>query len=111
MAQARDTLLHDCNVSLELWEVQAEEIKQLQARLTQEAVESSTEIPGFVAPSAQEVEELAWGLRQVDESESRWLGPGAPAAPGWSVLGHVVCGEGVGRAGNDPGVAQGQGAC
>ncbi|KAG6875261.1 hypothetical protein C0992_004532 [Termitomyces sp. T32_za158] len=38
----------------------------------EEAAGSSTGAPGFVAPSAQEVEELAWGLRQATESESCW---------------------------------------
>ncbi|KAG6894929.1 hypothetical protein C0992_003931 [Termitomyces sp. T32_za158] len=76
VTQARDTLLHDRDAFLELWEMQAEEIKQLWARLTREAVGSSTGVPGFVAPSAQEVEELAWGLHQATESEFRrreWL--------------------------------------
>ncbi|KAG6883094.1 hypothetical protein C0992_009719 [Termitomyces sp. T32_za158] len=75
-AQARDTLLRDCDASLELLEAQAEEVEQLQARLMQEAAGSSTGAPGFVAPSAQEVEAMARGLRQANESESRrrdWL--------------------------------------
>ncbi|KAG6894824.1 hypothetical protein C0992_004465 [Termitomyces sp. T32_za158] len=69
---ACDTLLHDCNVSLKLWEAQVEEIEQLQAQLTREAAGSLTGVPGFVAPSAQEVEELAQGLRQANKSESHW---------------------------------------
>ncbi|KAG6875914.1 hypothetical protein C0992_001714 [Termitomyces sp. T32_za158] len=72
VAWARDTLLCDCNASLKLWKVQAEEIKQLWARLMREAAESSTGILGFMVPSVQKVEELVWGLCQVDESESRW---------------------------------------
>ncbi|KAG6893601.1 hypothetical protein C0992_009346, partial [Termitomyces sp. T32_za158] len=76
VAQARDVLLRDRDVSLELLEAQAEEVKQLRARLTQGAAGSSTGTPGFVAPSAQEVEAMARGLHQADESESRrhdWL--------------------------------------
>ncbi|KAG6892493.1 hypothetical protein C0992_000316, partial [Termitomyces sp. T32_za158] len=76
VAQARDTLLRDRDASLELLEAQAEEVEQLRARLTREAVGSSTGAPGFVAPSAQEVEAMAWGLHQANESESRrrdWL--------------------------------------
>ncbi|KAG6882442.1 hypothetical protein C0992_011652, partial [Termitomyces sp. T32_za158] len=75
-AQARDVLLRDRDASLKLLEAQAEEVEQLQARLTREAAGSSTGTPEFVAPSAQEVEAMAWGLRQADESESRrhdWL--------------------------------------
>ncbi|KAG6882284.1 hypothetical protein C0992_012229, partial [Termitomyces sp. T32_za158] len=75
-AQARDTLLRDRNASLELLEAQAEEVEQLRARLTREAAGSLTGAPGFVAPSAQEVEAMARGLRQANESESRrrnWL--------------------------------------
>ncbi|KAG6893160.1 hypothetical protein C0992_011120 [Termitomyces sp. T32_za158] len=37
---------------------------------------SLTGAPGFMVPSAQEVEAMAWGLRQANESESRrrnWL--------------------------------------
>ncbi|KAG6870993.1 hypothetical protein C0992_011975 [Termitomyces sp. T32_za158] len=70
VAQARDTLLRDCDASLELLEAQAEEVKQLRARLTREAVGSSTGAPGFMALSAQEVEVMARGLRQANESES-----------------------------------------
>ncbi|KAG6883313.1 hypothetical protein C0992_009099 [Termitomyces sp. T32_za158] len=110
-AQARDTLLRDRDASLELLEAQAEEVEQLQARLTREAAGSSTGAPGFVAPSAQEVEAMARGLHQANESESRrrWLlrevaaarlGLGAPAAPGWSVLGRVIHGGGAGGAGD-----------
>ncbi|KAG6872211.1 hypothetical protein C0992_009770, partial [Termitomyces sp. T32_za158] len=76
VAQARDTLLRDRDASLELLEAQAEEVEQLRARLMREAVGSSTGAPGFVAPSAQEVEAMARGLRQANESESRrrdWL--------------------------------------
>ncbi|KAG6881787.1 hypothetical protein C0992_000205, partial [Termitomyces sp. T32_za158] len=75
-AQVRDTLLRDRNASLELLEAQAEEVEQLRARLTREAAGSSTGAPGFVAPSAQEVEAMARGLRQANESESHqrdWL--------------------------------------
>ncbi|KAG6871205.1 hypothetical protein C0992_011512, partial [Termitomyces sp. T32_za158] len=63
---ARVTLLHNHDTSFELWEVQTEEIKQLQASLMREAVGSSARVPEFAAPSAQEFEELAWGLHQVD---------------------------------------------
>ncbi|KAG6883029.1 hypothetical protein C0992_009960, partial [Termitomyces sp. T32_za158] len=66
-AQARDTLLRDRDASLELLEAQAEE-----ARLTREAAGSSMGAPGFVAPLAQEVEAMAQGLCQANESESRW---------------------------------------
>ncbi|KAG6894367.1 hypothetical protein C0992_006432 [Termitomyces sp. T32_za158] len=72
VVQACDTLLCDCDTSFELWEVQTEEIEQLQAQLMQEVVGSLTGALGFAAPSAQEVEELAWGLHQADKSESRW---------------------------------------
>ncbi|KAG6885167.1 hypothetical protein C0992_005384 [Termitomyces sp. T32_za158] len=128
MTWACNTLLHDRDASLKLWEMQAEEIEQLRARLTQEAVGSLTGVPGFVAPSAQEVEELPQGLHQANESESRqheWLlhevaaarletlgalGLGAPDAPGWSVLRRVVRGGGAGRAGDDPKGGAGSGA-
>ncbi|KAG6874880.1 hypothetical protein C0992_006101, partial [Termitomyces sp. T32_za158] len=76
VVQAHDTLLWDCNASLDLWDAQVEEIKQLWAQLTQEAAGSLTGVLGFTAPSAQEVEELAWGLHQADKSEFRrreWL--------------------------------------
>ncbi|KAG6893961.1 hypothetical protein C0992_008019 [Termitomyces sp. T32_za158] len=111
-AQARDTLLRDCNASLELLEAQAEEVEQLRAQLTREAAGSLTRAPGFVAPSAQEVGAMAWGLRQANKSESHWhdwllrevavarLGPGAPVAPGWSVLRRILHGGGAGGAGN-----------
>ncbi|KAG6882998.1 hypothetical protein C0992_010028, partial [Termitomyces sp. T32_za158] len=111
-AQARNILLRDCNASLELLEVQAEEVEQLRARLTREAAGSLTGAPGFMAPSAQEVEAMARGLHQANKSESHrrdWLlceaavarlGPGAPVAPGWSVLGCVLHGGGVGGAGD-----------
>ncbi|KAG6874811.1 hypothetical protein C0992_006447, partial [Termitomyces sp. T32_za158] len=75
-AQARDILLRDRNASLELLEAQAEEVEQLRAQLTWEAVGSSTGAPGFMAPSAQEVKAMARGLRQANESESHrrdWL--------------------------------------
>ncbi|KAG6887709.1 hypothetical protein C0992_011056 [Termitomyces sp. T32_za158] len=72
VAWACNTPLRDHDTSLELWEAQTEEIEQLRARLTQEAAGSLTGVPGFVAPSAQEVEELAQGLRHANKSESRW---------------------------------------
>ncbi|KAG6893578.1 hypothetical protein C0992_009452 [Termitomyces sp. T32_za158] len=75
-AQACNTLLRDRDASLKLLEAQAEEVEQLRARLSREAAGSSTGAPGFVAPSAQEVKVMAWGLRQANESESRrrdWL--------------------------------------
>ncbi|KAG6894742.1 hypothetical protein C0992_004898 [Termitomyces sp. T32_za158] len=59
-----------------LLEAQAEEVEQLRARLTREAAGSLTGAPGFVAPLVQEVEAMAWGLRQANESESHrrdWL--------------------------------------
>ncbi|KAG6890475.1 hypothetical protein C0992_001332, partial [Termitomyces sp. T32_za158] len=61
---------------VQLWEAQAEEIEQLRARLMWRAAGSSTGVPGFAAPSAQEVEELARGLHQAGKSESHrqeWL--------------------------------------
>ncbi|KAG6875541.1 hypothetical protein C0992_003404 [Termitomyces sp. T32_za158] len=70
--QVRDTLLRDCNGSFELRKVQVEEIEQLWARLMREAAGSLTGIPGFMASSAQEVEELAQGLRQANKSKSHW---------------------------------------
>ncbi|KAG6894171.1 hypothetical protein C0992_007243 [Termitomyces sp. T32_za158] len=76
VARARDTLVHDCNASFERWEAQDREIDQLWARLVQGQASSSTGAPGFVAPSAQEVEVMARGLHQVNKSESRrrdWL--------------------------------------
>ncbi|KAG6894530.1 hypothetical protein C0992_005720 [Termitomyces sp. T32_za158] len=120
--QERDKAAQARNMSLKLWEVQVEEVEQLWARLMWEAAGSSTGAPGFMEPSAQEVEELAQGLRQANESESRqrdWLlrevvtarlGLGAPAAPGWSVLGHVVRGGGAGGAGNGHKGGAGSGA-
>ncbi|KAG6882432.1 hypothetical protein C0992_011691, partial [Termitomyces sp. T32_za158] len=75
-AQAQDTLVRDHDVSLELLEAQAEEVKQLRAQLTWEVAGGLTGAPGFVAPSAQEVKAMAWGLHQANESESRrcnWL--------------------------------------
>ncbi|KAG6892912.1 hypothetical protein C0992_011954 [Termitomyces sp. T32_za158] len=60
----------------ERWEAQDRKIDQLWARLVQGQASSSTGAPGFVAPSAQEVEAMARGLRQASESESHrhdWL--------------------------------------
>ncbi|KAG6884271.1 hypothetical protein C0992_006621 [Termitomyces sp. T32_za158] len=56
----------------ERWEAQDQEIDQLRARLVQRQASSSTGAPGFVAPSAQEVEAMAQGLHQANKSESRW---------------------------------------
>ncbi|KAG6888196.1 hypothetical protein C0992_009351 [Termitomyces sp. T32_za158] len=71
-----DTLLHNCNTSFKLWEVQAKEVEQLWARLTWEAAGSLTGTLEFAALSVQEVEEFAWGLHQAGKSEScrqEWL--------------------------------------
>ncbi|KAG6895249.1 hypothetical protein C0992_002363 [Termitomyces sp. T32_za158] len=76
VVRAHNTLLHDRDTLFELWEVQAEEVEQLQAHLMQEVVGSSTGALGFAALLAQEVEELAQGLHQVGKSEPHqreWL--------------------------------------
>ncbi|KAG6894020.1 hypothetical protein C0992_007829, partial [Termitomyces sp. T32_za158] len=75
-AQARDTLVHNHDTLFERWEAQDWELGRLWALLVQEQVVRPAEIPVFTAPSEQEVEELARGLRQSDESEVRrheWL--------------------------------------
>ncbi|KAG6895845.1 hypothetical protein C0992_012115 [Termitomyces sp. T32_za158] len=56
----------------ERWEAQDQEIEQLWACLAQGQAGSSTGVPGFMALSAYEVEELAWDLHQATESESCW---------------------------------------
>ncbi|KAG6873301.1 hypothetical protein C0992_008853, partial [Termitomyces sp. T32_za158] len=56
-------------MSFERWEVQDRELGRLQALLAQEQMVKLVGIPVFTAPLKQEVEELAWGLRQSDESE------------------------------------------
>ncbi|KAG6876212.1 hypothetical protein C0992_000468 [Termitomyces sp. T32_za158] len=56
----------------EQWEAQDQEIEQLWARIAQEQVVGLAGIPAFTAPSEQDVEELAQGLRQLDELEVRW---------------------------------------
>ncbi|KAG6892979.1 hypothetical protein C0992_011689 [Termitomyces sp. T32_za158] len=76
VAWAWDTLVCDRNVSFKQWEAQDREIDQLRARLVQGQASSLTGAPGFVAPSAQEVEAMARGLQQASKSESRrrdWL--------------------------------------
>ncbi|KAG6887340.1 hypothetical protein C0992_012805 [Termitomyces sp. T32_za158] len=54
------------------WEAQDQELRRLRARLVQEQEARLVGIPVFTAPSEQEVEELARGLHQSDESEVRW---------------------------------------
>ncbi|KAG6895310.1 hypothetical protein C0992_001990, partial [Termitomyces sp. T32_za158] len=76
VARAQDTLVCNHDALFEQWEVQDRELEQLWALLAQEQVVRPTGISVFTAPSEQEVEELAWGLRQLDESEVRrheWL--------------------------------------
>ncbi|KAG6893748.1 hypothetical protein C0992_008764 [Termitomyces sp. T32_za158] len=75
-ARARDTLVHDRDALFEWWEAQDWEIGQLQAHVAQEQAVGPAGTPAFTAPSEQDVEELAWGLRQSDKLEVRrreWL--------------------------------------
>ncbi|KAG6886663.1 hypothetical protein C0992_002903 [Termitomyces sp. T32_za158] len=75
VAWAWDTLVRDRDASFERWEAQDQEINQLQARLAQGQVSSSTGALGFTVLSAREVEELARSL-QATEAESHqqeWL--------------------------------------
>ncbi|KAG6892065.1 hypothetical protein C0992_002037 [Termitomyces sp. T32_za158] len=76
VAWARDALVRNRDASPERKEVQDQELGRLRALLAQEQVVRPAGIPVFTAPSEQEVEELARGLRQSDESEVRrheWL--------------------------------------
>ncbi|KAG6870323.1 hypothetical protein C0992_000380, partial [Termitomyces sp. T32_za158] len=76
VVRARDALVRDRNASFEWGETQDRELGRLWALLAQEQVVRPAGIPGFAAPSEQEVEELARGLRQSGESEVRqreWL--------------------------------------
>ncbi|KAG6869691.1 hypothetical protein C0992_002335, partial [Termitomyces sp. T32_za158] len=73
VVRARDALVRDRDASFKRWEAQDRELGQLRARVAQE---QATGPAVFSAPSEQDVEELAWGLRQSDESEVRrceWL--------------------------------------
>ncbi|KAG6893992.1 hypothetical protein C0992_007914 [Termitomyces sp. T32_za158] len=76
VARARDALVCDCDVSFEWGEAQDRELGRLWALLAQEQAARPAGVPGFAAPSEQEVKELAWGLRQSGKSEVRrreWL--------------------------------------
>ncbi|KAG6874663.1 hypothetical protein C0992_007058 [Termitomyces sp. T32_za158] len=76
VARAQDALVRDRDVSFERGEVQDRELERLWALLAQEQAVRPAGIPGFAAPSEQEVEELARGLRQSGESEvhrREWL--------------------------------------
>ncbi|KAG6895850.1 hypothetical protein C0992_012098 [Termitomyces sp. T32_za158] len=76
VARAWDTFVRDCNTLFEQWKAQDWEIKQLWARLVQEAVVRPAGTLAFTAPLVQDVKELARGLHQSDESEVRrreWL--------------------------------------
>ncbi|KAG6890752.1 hypothetical protein C0992_012925 [Termitomyces sp. T32_za158] len=76
VAQARDTLVHDRDALFERWEAQDRELGRLWALLVQEQAARLAGIPVFTAPLKQEVEELAQGLCQLDDSEVRrhkWL--------------------------------------
>ncbi|KAG6875043.1 hypothetical protein C0992_005412 [Termitomyces sp. T32_za158] len=76
VAQARDTLVRNRDALFKRWEAQDRELGQLQALFAQEQAARLAGIPMFTAPSEQEVEELAQGLRQSDDSEVRrreWL--------------------------------------
>ncbi|KAG6893220.1 hypothetical protein C0992_010842 [Termitomyces sp. T32_za158] len=73
---ARDALVRDRDASFGRGEAQDRELGRLRALLAQEQAVRLAGVPGFAAPSEQEVEELARGLRQSDESEVRrreWL--------------------------------------
>ncbi|KAG6882309.1 hypothetical protein C0992_012121, partial [Termitomyces sp. T32_za158] len=73
VARAWDALVRDRDTSFERWEAQDRELGQLRAHVAQE---QATGPAVFSAPSEQDVEELARGLRQSDESEVRrrkWL--------------------------------------
>ncbi|KAG6894061.1 hypothetical protein C0992_007607 [Termitomyces sp. T32_za158] len=76
VARARDALVRDRDALFERGEVQDRELGRLRALLAQEQAVRPAGIPGFAAPSEQEVEELARGLRQSGELEVRrreWL--------------------------------------
>ncbi|KAG6877645.1 hypothetical protein C0992_009589 [Termitomyces sp. T32_za158] len=72
VAWARDALVRNRDASSEQREVQDRELGRLWALLAQEQRVRPAGVPVFTAPSEQEVEELAWGLRQSDELEVRW---------------------------------------
>ncbi|KAG6894774.1 hypothetical protein C0992_004741, partial [Termitomyces sp. T32_za158] len=76
VAWARDALVRNRDTSFERGEAQDRELGRLRALLAQEQAARLAGVPGFAAPSEQEVEELAQGLRQSGELEVRrreWL--------------------------------------
>ncbi|KAG6875194.1 hypothetical protein C0992_004827 [Termitomyces sp. T32_za158] len=76
VARAWDTLVRDCDALFKWWEVQDRELGRLRAHLAQEQAVRPAGIPVCTAPLERDVEELAQGLHQLDESEVRrheWL--------------------------------------